>query len=155
MRAMPAAFQNRDDASSATPTNAPPMAAARAPTPILRNWPSNVPTFSKILAAPATPGIRNPARARTAMVFLTISSFATSRLADDDELAALRTLIGIHGEDVDPAHDVLAIARDEIPPRLAVVRIVLLPIEPRSSVHGIADRLVGRIVRLDLRHQVP
>src|SRR3989442_7170297 len=103
------------------------MAAARAPTLILRNWPSNVPTFSKMLAAPAAEGTSAPTRPRTAMILLISIPPARPRLADDDESSALSAFRGIHGEDVDAADDVLAVARNHVPARLTLVGIVLLP----------------------------
>src|SRR5207237_7440966 len=104
MRAIPAAFQYSAVASSATATNAPPMPEARAPTSIFRNWPSNVPTFSKILAAPAIAGISIPIRPQAARTRFTSSppSF-TATLADDDKVPALRALTRIHREEVDAA----------------------------------------------------
>src|SRR5262245_39901967 len=110
-RAIPAAFQYRALASSATATKAPPIPAARAPIPIFRNCPSNVPTFSKIWAAPAIPGSITPRIPRPTITFLTgILLRPTRALADDDELAALGAQIGLDDEQVDTAHHVLAIA---------------------------------------------
>jgi hypothetical protein len=51
------------------------MPVARAPTLIFRNWPSNVPTFWKMSAASASPGIINPIRHTAKMDFLTMFSF--------------------------------------------------------------------------------
>src|SRR5437868_3886338 len=108
------------------------MPSARAPTPIFRNWPSNVPTFSNMLAAPARPGMAIPIRHRATMIFFTVSSFSPCPSADDDELAALRSLTRLDHEDIDPADDVLPVARDQIPSRLTVVGIVLLLVVSRS-----------------------
>src|SRR5262245_46578570 len=90
MRAIPAQFQNRDDASSATPTKAPPIPAGLAPTPILRNWPSKVPTFSKMLAASETAGTTSPRSPSAATILFTLDILLRARgLADHAESAAL------------------------------------------------------------------
>src|SRR5439155_5995465 len=159
MRAMPAAFQNSAVASSATPTKAPPIASARAPTPIFRNCPSNVPTFSKILAASETPGTSRPASPSAHAVLFTLDPSFGPMLADHHETTALGALLGLDGEQVDPAHDVLAVARNQIPAGLAVVRIVLLPVVPRSrDASRIRDRgahrIVHRVVGVQLGHEV-
>src|SRR5215475_6719875 len=126
MRAIPAAFQNTALGSSETPTNAPPIPSARAPTGIFRNCPPNVPTFSKMLAAPAIPGSRSPARPSVQTAFLTISLLRSPGLTDDDELATLSSFLRIDREEVDTAHDVLPVPRDQVPRSLTVVRVVLL-----------------------------
>src|SRR5574341_748174 len=160
MRAMPAAFQNTELASSATPTKAPPIAAARAPTAILRNCPSKVPTFSKMLAAPAIPGVRIPIRPRTATVVLTFFLLRSPRLANDHEPATLLALRPrLDREQVDPAHDILAVSRYQVPACLAVVRIVLLTVETRSCLVVLARyrrpyRLIDLVRRFQHRHQV-
>src|SRR5258706_375721 len=123
MRAMPAQFQNSAVASSATATNAPPMAAARAPTATLSCWPSKVPTFSKMLAAQDTAGINIPARPKAATIFFTGFPPPPDRLTNDDESSALRTLARLDHEDVDAADDVLPVARDQIPARLPIIGI--------------------------------
>src|SRR5213075_1242021 len=81
------------------------------------------------------------------------------RSADDDELASLLALARLNDEDVDPAHDVLPVARDQVPARLAVVRIVLLTIESLMGTagfvrHRAADRIVHRVPAVELGHQV-
>src|SRR5437762_2125281 len=162
MRAIPAAFQNTAVASSATATNAPPMPAPRAPTLIFRNWPPNVPTFSK-MSARASPGASSEARPASAISFFTFippSLYRTRRSADDDELAALGAPAGLHGEQVDPAHHVLPVARNEVPARLAVAGRVLLPghVRVRSTVridHGRrARRGVDGVIRGERVHEI-
>src|SRR5882672_2549165 len=156
MRAIPAAFQNTELASSATPTKAPPMPAARAPMAIFRNWPSNVPTFSKISAA-ASPGRTTPRTASAARNLFTTRP-PSAGLADDDEPAPLRAVVRVDREHVDPAHHVLAVARDQVPARLAIVGIVLLAIVSRirrlSDLDRRPDRLVDGIGRVELLHQI-
>src|SRR5678816_4317669 len=156
MRATPPAFQKIELASSATPTNAPPMPSARAPTGSLRNCPPNVPTFSKMLAAPAIPGSNSPARPSVQTAFLTISLLRSPGLTDDDELATLSSFLRIDREEVHAAHDVLPVPRDQVPRRLTVVRVVLLPRDrfERLVSDGCrpAHRRVHRVGRLDRLH---
>src|SRR5262249_2571010 len=134
IRAIPAAFQNTALASSATATNALPIPAARAPTSIFKNWPSNVPTFSKISAAPANPGSNTASPPRVTINLFTEASFIpTPGLANDDKPATLLTQIRVDNEHIDPAHHILTVSRNQVPPRLAIVRGVLLPIVSRPS----------------------
>src|SRR5262245_17487582 len=151
MRAIPAAFQYRALASSATATKAPPMAEARAPTAIFKNCPSNVPTFSKIWAPPAILGSIAPSRPKAAIVFFTWFRLRPAALANDDELTALRAGVRLDHEHVHAAHHVLAVARDEIPPRLPIVRRVLLPVVPRNRHRCRVQHRVLRQTRIEVR----
>src|SRR5215831_10175904 len=159
MRAMPAAFQNTAVASSAMATYAPPMPAPRAPTLIFRNCPPNVPTFSK-MSAWASPGSNSATSPTSAIRLFTIVPPYAPRSADEDELAALRAPLGRHREQVDPAHHVLPVARNQVPARLSVPRCVLLfgDVRVRLPVavdHGrVPHRRVHRVVRAERIHQV-
>src|SRR6185436_20459335 len=101
------------------------MPAPRAPTLIFRNWPPNVPTFSK-MSAWASPGTSSAASPASAISLFTIIPPYVPRSADDDELAALGAALGRYREQVDAAHHVLPVTRDEIPARLPVRGRVLL-----------------------------
>src|SRR5437867_5216316 len=111
-------------------------------------------------AAPAAAGTSAPARPRTAITFLMSLPPANRGLADDDEPATLGPLGGIDGEHVDPAHDVLAVPRDQVPARLPVVGVVLLRVVPGEGLPArardrSADGFVDRVPRAELGHQVP
>src|SRR5262245_28200937 len=81
-------------------------------------------------------------------------------LADDHELAPLRAALRRDRVQVDAAHHVLAIARDQVPARLAIARSVLLPVDVlvRATVrvdHGRpAGRGVDGIVPAQCLHEV-
>src|SRR5262245_41873130 len=116
---MPAAFQKTDVASSAMATYAPPMPAPRAPTLIFRNCPPNVPTFSK-MSAWASPGSNSAASPASEISLFTIVPPYAPRSADENEFAALRASLARHREQVDPAHHVLPVARNQVPPGLPI-----------------------------------
>src|ERR1041385_5802389 len=135
------------------------MPAPRAPTLIFRNWPPNVPTFSK-MSAWASPGSSSAASPASAMRLFTIVPPYAPRSTDDEELAALRAPLGRHGEQVDPAHHVLPVARNQVPPRLSVPWRVLLFGHVRMRLPVAVDhrraarRRVHRVVRGQRVHQV-
>src|SRR5262245_37959179 len=149
---MPAAFQNTEVASSAIATYAPPMPAPRAPTLIFRNWPPNVPTFSKMSAC-ASPGTSNAASPASAISLFTIVPPYAPRSTDDDKLAALDATLGRDREQVDPAHHVLAVARNEIPAGLPIAARVLLLRDVRVRLTVAVDH--GRAARRGVHGVVP
>src|SRR5687768_2343936 len=80
-------------------------------------------------------------------------------LADHHEPTALGAFVRLHREHVDPAHDVLPVSRDQIPPRLSVVGVVLLPVVARSddaiaSGDRRADGLVHGVLGAQLRDEI-
>src|SRR5580765_733315 len=135
------------------------MPAPRAPTLIFRNWPPNVPTFSK-MSAWARPGSSSAASPASAISLFTIVPPYAPRSTDDDEFAALGAPLGRHREQVDATDDVLPVARDQVPARLPVPRRVLLlghvgmrlpvAVDHRRA----ARRRVHRVVRGQRVHQV-
>src|SRR5262249_48115338 len=128
--------------------NAPPMPSARAPTPIFKNWPSKVPTFSKIAAACdwLAPN-RRPARThphdRLTFAPPRRRTEARPRPPHDPELALRRPAAAVHAEQVNATHHVLPVSRHQVPRRLAVVRS--FPLQVSVDLH------VGRANHL---HQV-
>src|SRR5215831_7120366 len=135
------------------------MPAPRAPTLIFRNWPPNVPTFSK-MSAWASAGASSTASPASAISLFTIVPPYAPRSADDDELTALGAPLGRHREQVDTAHHVLPVARDEIPARLPVPGRVLLARHVLMRLAAAVDhgrgarRGVHRVGRLERVHQV-
>src|SRR6516162_2910447 len=135
------------------------MPAPRAPTLIFRNWPPNVPTFSKMLAW-ASPGSSIATSPTSAIRLFTIVPPYAPRSADDDKLAALGAAFGLDAEQVDATDDVLPVARDQIPARLAIARRVLLArdVLMRFAVtvdHGRgARRGVDRVVRVERHDEI-
>src|SRR5262249_25246012 len=135
------------------------MPAPRAPTLIFRNWPPNVPTFSK-MSAWANPGTSSAASPASAISLFTIVPPYGPRSSDDHKFAALGATLGRDGEQVDATDHVLAVARDEIPASLAVRRRVLLlrRVDVRLAMavddRGAARRGVDGIVPVERVHQV-
>src|SRR4051812_18441986 len=87
------------------------------------------------------------------MRFFSLSIPPSARSSPDhDEPTTLGLFTRLHREDIDPAHDILPVTRNQIPPGLAVVRSVLLTVVARMldalfvrrrSAHGLVDGVLG------------
>src|SRR5439155_23953738 len=101
-------------------TYASPIAAARAPTPILRDCPPRVPTFSNICAPSAVSGSSRQMASTTARFTECLlgsprDGWDAPASSDNDEPADLLAQFAVDRIDVDTAHDLLTVSRDQIP----------------------------------------